>query len=233
MERGKNKIKLVKWGVVCFFILIQVYLIFVNKHLNMDIDASPNTNPTPHISNERIISQTFTAPRDNLSRIEVKMGTFGRENYQNVIFELGIPNKKVILQEVFNASEVKNNLYHSIDFTPQKKSKGKTYYFSLSSPESTLRNSICAWMNSRDIYRKGEYFLNGRAQGGDLVFRAYSLQPVSAVLGKLNRKYPGVLGSRVVLILFLALFLIIQIVVLVKLMDLLFQSVGSFMKKSE
>jgi len=233
MERGKNKIKLVKWGVVCFFVLFQAYLIFIDKHLTLDINASPNTNPTPHITNERIISQTFTAQRDNLAKIEVMLGTFDRKNDRDVIFELGIPGKRAVLQETFNASDVKNNLYHSIRFSPQKKSKGKTYYFSLSSPESTLRNSICAWMNSRDIYRKGEYFLNGRAQGGDLVFRAYSLQPVSAVLGKLNRKYPGVLGSPVVLILFLALFLIIQIVVLVKLMDLLFQSVGSFMKKSE
>jgi hypothetical protein len=234
MERGKNKIKLIEWGVVACFMLIQVYLVFMNKHLTMDIDAAPNAQPTPHIMGDREIGQTFIAARDNLSRIEVMMGTFGRENDQNVIFKLGIPNKKVILRKVFNASEVKNNLYHAISFSPQKDSKGKRYYFSFSSPDSTLGDSICAWSNPRDIYRRGEYFFNRKTPGGDLVFRTYSFQPVSAILGKINKNYPGIWGSPAVLILTMIFFVVMEVVVLFKLLDLGYQYLsGNLMKKED
>jgi len=233
MEHSKNKIKWVKWGVVGCFILVQGYLIFIDKHMNMDVNASPNTNPTPHILDERIVSQTFVSKRDHLAQIEVMLGTFGRENDKNVIFELGIPDQRRILRKVFNASEVENNLYHPIKFAPQKDSKGKKYYFALSSPESTLNNSICAWMNTKDIYEDGQYFFNHRIPGGDLVFRTYTLQPVSAVLGKINRNYPGIWGSPVFLILTVIFFMVLEVIILAKLWDLGYQSLSDLLKKKE
>jgi len=233
MERGRNKIRWIKWGVVGCFILVQGYLIFINRHMTMGVNAGPNTNPTVHITGERIIRQTFVAQRNNLAQIQVMLGTFGRENDKDVIFELGIPDKRRILRKVFNAAEVKNNLYHSIRFAPRKNSKGKRYYFALSSPESTLDNSICAWMNTKDIYPEGEYFFNNRPQEGDLVFRTYSLQPVSAVLLKINENYPGIWGSQIFLILTVILFLVLEVVVLVKLFGLGAQSVNDFLNKKE
>ncbi len=233
MESGKNKIRWIKWGLVGCFILAQVYLIFIHRHLTLDINAAPNTNPTPHIMGERVISQTFMAQRDYLSQIEVMLGTFDRENDKDVIFELGRPDEEVILQKVFNASEVKNNLYHSIKFAPQKNSRGKEYYFALHSPESTMDNSICAWMNTQDVYPEGEYFFNSRAPGGDLTFRVYSLQPVSEVLKQINQKYPGLWGNKYFLILTVLFFVAVQLVVLVKLLDILLKYLDEFRAKKE
>lgn len=219
-------------GVIVFlFIGLQFYLIFIKKHFTLDIDAYPNTKPTVTIHGERIVGQTFVAERDHLSKIEIMLGTFGRENDGDVIFELGVSKEKAVEQKVFNAAQVKNNRYHSIVFSSQKNSKGKQYYFTLSSPESTPDNSICAWMNTEDIYPDGQYFFNNQPPGGDLVFRTYSLQPVSAVLGKINENYPGIWGSQIFLILTVILFIALEVVILIKLLDLGYQDVNVFFEQ--
>lgn len=230
MERRKNKIRWIKWGVVGCFILVQIYLLFMNRHMTMGINAGPNNKPTPRIMGDREIGQSFVPKRNHLAQIQVLMGTFGRENDKDVIFQLWDiePPKKMILQKVFNASTVKKLRFHSLKFTPQKNSRGKEYYFSLSSPESTPGNSICAWMNTQDIYGDGQYFFNNRTSEGDLVFRTYSLQPVSAVLGKINENYPGIWGSQLFLILTVIFFLVLEVAVLVKLFDIGHQYVSEF-----
>lgn len=207
-------------GVIVFlFIGLQFCLIFIKKHYTLDIDAYPNTNPTVTIHGERIVGQTFVAERDHLSKIEIMVGTFGRENDGDVIFELGVSKEKAVEKKVFNASQVKNNRYHSIVFSSQKNSRGKQYYFTLSSPESTPDNSICAWMNAGDIYPEGEYFLNDQVRGGDLVFRAYSSQRVSAVLSEMAKNRPGIWGNTYVLMVSVVLFITLQAAVLFKLLN--------------
>ena len=227
MQISKSRFIIVKCTVLILFILFQVYLIFIKKHLTLDIDVYPNVQPTTSIFSGRKVGQTFIANRDNLSRIEMMLGTYGRKNDKDVVFQLWelTPEKKMVLQKLFNASYVKNNLYNSIEFAPQKKSKDKEYYFLFSSPESSMNNSICAWMNKKDIYRKGNFVLNNQPQDGDLVFRVYSKRPVYTELGRIVRNYSGILGNMYFLILVIIFFIAIQILVLSKLLDFMYKNI--------
>ena len=214
-----------KCAVLIFFILFQAYLIFVKKHLVLDIDAYPNTLPSPNVFSDYTIGQTFIADKDYLSKIEVMLGTHGRENDKDVVFQLWewVPEKNLVVQKKFNASTVQNNRYKAVEFTPQKQSRKKGYLFLFSSPESSPNNSICAWMNEEDIYRNGNFMLKGQTQEGDLVFRVYFKRPIAAELGRMVSRYSGIFGNGLFLILSLIFFTAVQLFVLSKLLDLTFK----------
>jgi hypothetical protein len=198
-----------------------VYLIFFKKHDALDIDAFPNSQPTANIFSYHKIGQTFVAKRDNLYRIDLMLGTHDRKNNKTVVFQLWqhIPERTLISQQEFNASDVNNNLYNPITFSPIKNSKDKTYYFLLHSAESTPDNSICAWMNQKNIYGSGHLMLNDQPHQGDLVFRVYSQRPVYSEIGRIVRNYSGVFGNKYILIFIIVLFVSVQIFVLFKLLD--------------
>jgi hypothetical protein len=211
----------VKFSIIGLFILFQVFLIFIKKHEALDIDSYPNTRPTANIYGYHKIGQTFVAERDNLCRIDLKLGTHGRENNKTVLFQLWqqTPKRTLVDQKEFNASAVKNNLYHPIRFPPVGGSREREFYFFLYSPESTPDDSICAWMNGKNIYDGGHMILNGRPRLGDLVFRVYSRRPVYTEIGRIVRNYSGVFGNKYILILVILLFVCVQVLVLNKLLE--------------
>ncbi len=202
--------------VIFIFIFMNVYLIFIKKHECLDTEVYPNTDPTPNISKKNTVGQSFIAEKDYLSRIEIMLGTYTRTNNQDIFFQLREINSngEVLVQKTFNASEVQDNLFHPIQFRPIRESKGKKYYFTLSSPLSSRQNSICAWMNKENIYPAGEYFFRGSKKEGDLVFRAYSKRPVITELDRIVRNYPGIFGKRWFLVVAIVFFEAIQLLVL-------------------
>jgi len=171
-----------KWAVVALFILMQVWLIFIKKHDALDIDTWPNTIPTPAVQGPYDVGQTFVAERDGIARIDVMVGTYGRTNTKEIIFDLnevvGENEKLTILVRTvkFKPDGLMNNLFNPFRFAPVERSRGKRYLFTFRSPESTPEDSICLWMNTLDIYRFGHLFFNNAKAGGDLVFRV-GLQP--------------------------------------------------------
>ncbi len=217
-----------KYAVLALFLLLQAYWVFVKKHDVLDIDSYPNSRPSPDISGKRTIGQTFTAEKDRLSRIEVMLGTHGRRNDKAVVFELWErgTEKRLVARKEFNASGVRNNRYHSLEFAPVAQSRGREYLFLFSSPDSTRGNSICAWMNEKDIYPKGSFMLNGRPREGDLVFRAYFKRPVAAELGRIAARCPGILGNGRFLVLVIVLLVAVEVFVLSKLLDFALETAG-------
>jgi len=217
-----------KMIVVALFIFMQVYLIFIKKHDALDIDTWPNTIPTPDIQGLYDVGQTFIAERDGIARIDVMVGTYGRANTKGLIFELrelrGEAEKVSILARVVKVSPVglMNNLFNPIRFEPVDDSRGKRYRFTLSSPESTPEDSICLWMNTKDIYRWGHMVYNQAQAKGDLVFRVYSRRTVGSELGRIVKNYPGIFGSKTFLIIVVIAFEIAQVLMLIYLLNLFF-----------
>lgn len=203
------------------FVLFQGYLIFLKRHDCLDIDVTPNTNPSFNIYGEGMLGQTFVAPKNGVGRIDLMLGTHGRENDRDVVFELREtqPDNKLITRTIFNASSVKNNLYRSFVFKRIKNSQRRTYYFLFLSPESTLENSICIWMNKRNIYKKGDFLFNHHPQRGDLIFRVYSRRPVFTELRRIVRNYSGIFGNVTFLLLAIVFFEAAQILMFSKLLD--------------
>jgi hypothetical protein len=121
------------------------------------------------------IGQTFYCNNDNLARIKVMLATYNRENHQDVIFHLkkSPDSEEDIYTEKFNASEVIDNAYRSFDFPPIPDSKGKTFYFSLESPQSNNRDAITVWAVSENKYNMGQIYINRKKIDGDLRFITY------------------------------------------------------------
>jgi hypothetical protein len=210
-----------RFAVLLLFVGMQIFLIFVKKHDALDLDIGPNTHPSRNIFMNERLDQTFIAKKDGLARIDVMLGTHARENDKDVIFELAEllttenkSHRNILTQIVFNASTVKNNLYHSFKFSPIKNSQDKKYSFSFYSPESTYENSIAVWTNIQNIYKPGDYFFNGEFLSKEAVFRVYSQRPIFTELGRIVRNYEGIFGSKLFLILTIIFFEIIQIVFL-------------------
>jgi len=225
-KRLRDPLILVKYSVVFFFLLLQIYLIFVKKHDTLDLDVYPNTTPTQLIFGALTVGQTFFARSDNLCRVDIMMGTLDRQNDRDLIFslwELG-PGKALVRSATVNTSRLLNNLYNPFVFKPVRKSKNKEFAFILSSPTSWQENSVCAWINDKNIYRRGTVLLNNAAGRGDLVFRIYSKRPISTELHRIVRNYPGILGKTWFLILSILLFEVVSFLMLVKLLDLLITS---------
>ena len=226
MNIFKVNFKTIKFAVLLLFIIFQFYMIFIKTHLALDLDVYPNTQPTPHIYQDNRIGQTFVAQRNKLSRIDVMLGTHDRLNDKDVVFELWEVDAEwtLVAKQEFNASSVKNNLYHPVTFEPIKKSEDKKYCFYLYSPESTYQNSISAWMNDKDIYRFGDYIFRNVTSRGDLVFRVYSRRPIFKEVGRIVRNYSGIFGKKSVLILAMIFFVLVQILFLAKLLDFVYKS---------
>jgi hypothetical protein len=223
MANRKNPFFLIKTGILFIFIILQLYLIFINKHQTLALEVYPNTNPSPAVCYENTVGQTFVPRRGNISRIEIMLGTFGRENDRDIVFSLWelTPEKRMLTETIFNASSVKNNLFHAVDFSPVAVSRDRAYAFELRSPQSTPDNSICVWMNREDIYDQGAFIYNNQEATGDLVFRVYSKRPIFKELSRVTRNYSGIFAGQVFLMAAVLLFVLIQILVLIKLLNYL------------
>jgi len=219
----KRPYTFMKIFILIFFIFMQIYLIFIKTHHTLDLEVYPNTDPSPNIYAENIVGQTFIPQRDNISRIEVMLGTYGRENDKDIILSLWAetPGRKLLAEKNFNASTVQNNLFNAIDFHTVPVLKNKKYYFQLQSPQSTPGNSICVWMNGRDIYKHGAFMYNNKEAKGDLVFRVYAKRPIYKELGRITKNTTGIFASLGFLIGAVIFFEVIQIVILIKLLELL------------
>jgi len=226
MHASRDSYKVLKFTALTLFILMQLFLIFVKRHDTLDLNITPNTQPSPNIGGEGRIGQTFIARRNGLARIDIMLGTHGRANDKDLVFKLQelAPERKLSFTTSFNAASVTNNLYFPFRFRSIRHSRDKEYYFTLQSPESTPDNSICVWTNTKNIYRDGQYLFNDLPAEGDVIFRVYSKRPVFTELRRIVKNYPGIFGQVWLLILAILFFEAIQILVFSKLLDFIRQT---------
>lgn len=215
----------VKTGIIALFVLLQVFLVFVARHDTMDVESAPNTVPTPSYRGGARIGQTFKAASDGLARIDVLLGTHGRANDGDIRFRVWelTPARRLVAEVVFNASDVRNNLYRTFRFPPQPHSKGRPFLFEFKSRASSVANSFAVWTNANDVYKDGEFLLNGRAVGGDLTFRAYARRPVWTELSRMARSRSGIFGSVIVVAVAFLFFELVSVLFLKKLLDVLWK----------
>jgi len=146
--------------------------------------------PVGEIQGTTTVGQTFIARNPNLARVDVLLGTYARENTQEVIFHLrelkpSLPEADAIAESadltriVINAADVEDNAYHSFKFPPIEDAQGKAYYFFIESPTSSPGDAITAWSSSRDAYLAGRMYMDGLPQAGDLTFRTFSREQAS------------------------------------------------------
>jgi len=218
-----RNVALLKSGIVILFVLMQAFLIFLKRHPTLVLDVHPNNTPSPRVFGDHEVGQTFIARSNDLFRIDLMIGTYMQTIKGDVVFRLSeiSPERRIICEGAIKGPGIKDNLYQPVEFKPIRRSNGRKYELAVFSPDSTVENSVSLWMNSRDIYRDGELLIDGLLARGDLVFRAYAKRPVIAELGRIVGNYPGILGSRVLLVAVILIFEAVQIALLRMLLNYL------------
>lgn len=141
-----------------------------------DINQNINTYPVGEIYGQISQGQSFVSKNNNLSQIDVLMATYGNKlGNQSVIFHLknNPENSDDLVTKITEASKIKDNEFYSFDFLPINNSAGKTYYFSIESPESNVGDAVTIWANSEDVYYFGSHYSNNVQINGDLCFSTY------------------------------------------------------------
>ena len=120
--------------------------------------------------------QTFVSERDNLYRIDLSTATFARTNSALVIFHLKeAPGSATDIRSIaLPGSAIQNERTTTFLFSPLPDSAGKSFYFSIESPEARPGNAITVYANNYDQYSGGTAYRNGAPVAGDLAFSAYS-----------------------------------------------------------
>lgn len=128
---------------------------------------------------ERIIGQSFVAPRNGLHRIDLLFETYQRQNNREVnlhLLEL-TPNSSnpfqnpIIVDLTFNAALVQDRSWHTFTFPPISNSAGKHYLLALHSPKSFPGNAISVGGIEWDVYAPGSAFLGPVPVLADVAFR--------------------------------------------------------------
>lgn len=124
---------------------------------------------------ETLIEQEIRMPYELFWGIDVKTGTYGRNNYS--FWELCIREKesgKEIYRWEYNASQVSDgeNYFCSVK-RPVKVEKGNIYTVSIRSKDATGNSALSFYASEGDNYEDGKLFVNGKEQDGDLCVRVY------------------------------------------------------------
>ena len=195
-----------------------------------------NNNVAPTISQqiagERIIGQSFVAPRNRLNRIDLLFQTYGRKNTHDVTLRLlAAPENGAnplqgleVYQTTFNAATISDQSWGTFTFPPLPDSAGKTYFIALQSPQSIDGNAITVGGIERDVYTAGSAFLGPVPVPADITFRtcyALSVNEKLSILGQqLVKNRPSLWGDLRFYLLLFILYALILLRVFVELIKL-------------
>jgi hypothetical protein len=188
--------------------LIGVILIGNTMAGQLGCEGQPiNNNAAPtgpqQLFGDRLISQSFVAPRPNLNRLDIMFQTYGRPNTADVTLRLlEIPTAAAfsldgpeIFRAAFNAAAVSDQSWRSFSFAPVANSAGKAYLIVLESPQSTDGNAITVGGIERNSYLPGTAFLGPIPVPADITFRScYEMsvgEKLKVLAGQLTHHRPG------------------------------------------
>lgn len=167
-----------------FTLALLLFVLFQFGELFYKISSKQEYNNTVQNLGEEVIGeiygaievgQSFISNEDNISSVEVLMGTFGRNNFSTI--EYGIKdNETGQIIEVHNedAFLVKDNEYHKFKFNNLKNTKNREYYFYIKIPDADYNNSVTIYKSKSDAYKDGYLYLNGKSENGDMALKINS-----------------------------------------------------------
>lgn len=154
-------------------IVIVGFLLFVRVP-EIGENQDTNTANSGEVTGDILVGQTFIASQDNLKSVGVMMATYsGRNNTHPIVFELKESSDSPTIRTVSVSPEAfGDNQFYDFSFEPITDSKGKTFFFSITSPESVKGNAVAVNINQQDPYPGGVAHIRGSGrQAIDLAFR--------------------------------------------------------------
>lgn len=201
-------------SVIAILILVLVGIVTIGYAASSRIvcEGQPvNNNEVPtaeqQIFGDRIIGQTFVAPRDHLNEIGLMFQTYGRRNEHEVTLRLleipantanpfsGIERFTV----TFDASTLQDKSWRSFVIPEIPDSAGKTYLITLESPQSVPGNAITVGGIERDLYLPGIAYLGPVPVQADFAFkscyRMSLVEKAQTLAQQMTNERPGLWGN--------------------------------------
>jgi len=161
----------------------------------IDVEQSRIDVAAGEMAGSTTLGQSFVSTQAYLSGINVRLATYARANTKDVVFHLrsDASSGEDLVRIAFSAAQVADNQFRRFNFEPVADSKGGSYYFFFTSPDSTPENSITMWKATEDVYASGTAFKDGRPIDGDLVFSTYYRETISfgRIASLVARKFNG------------------------------------------
>lgn len=157
-----------------FFIIFKVLKpAYAETYLLEMVNQSTFCCTTPEISRSSTVSQTFIAPRNNLSAIRVMFSVPVKQKSGEIIFVLREEGEasKTLFYISYPVNKIEDTDRCCFIFPPIPDSRGKTYLFTFSAP--AIRRGISLWYENKKIIN-GTLLFNGSPVTGSLYFQAYS-----------------------------------------------------------
>lgn len=120
--------------------------------------------PAPEITSNVEVAQTFVASDNDLTEVQVFLGTYIRENTAPLVFTLTSSTGIDLYETMVDPKTIIDNAYHPFIFDRISDSRGKAYQVTLSSPLGEPGNAFTAWTSSCDCYPLGELSISGAPQ---------------------------------------------------------------------
>lgn len=175
------QILLISWlvfMVVGLSLLIQLFLARITCEGQL-VNKIEEPTAAQQIWGDRIISQTFVAPRHNLNQIRLMFLTYQRQNTQEVTLRLvELPAEATdplagvdIYHYTFPASSLRDHAWQTFTLPTISESLGKRYAILLESPESQDGDAITVGGIEQNLYLPGTAFLNAMPVPADIAFQ--------------------------------------------------------------
>lgn len=162
--------------------------------------------PTPEITSGVTVTQTFVASDDDLTEVQVFLGTYMRANTVPIVFTLSEQDGRVVRTAQADPATIEDNAYHPFIFDPIPDSRGRTYWATISSPTARSKNAFAAWLGNCDCYSNGVLSINGRPSPDQELAMRVDYQHSGVVVWKelvnrMSQYKPGILkGAGIVLL---------------------------------
>lgn len=147
------------------------------------------------------VAQTFEVQYPGLSRVEVRLATYERNNTGQLIFRLQASGEDIVTRTL-DVALVEDGEYHVFEFPPIRDSAGRSFRFVLEVPGAQPGNAVTVWGVDEDAYPDGEAVLRGLDGRGvrDLTFRLgyapSSLERWKIAIDRLAMSKPSLGGEQ-------------------------------------
>lgn len=170
--------------LILFLLIIALVLARCGpSHRYVDADQGRLDTASPPLANGEV-GQTFVAHHPSLSAVEVLLVLYGADKQPasadevwQCILQRDSPAGPVLATVPVPLAGRHHNDTITIPFPPQPDSQGKTYYLSF---QAISGNRAGLWYASVDAYSDGTLWLGGKPVAGDLRFRTFYDEDVSA-----------------------------------------------------
>jgi len=131
-------------------LFLSAVLLFLLYTAQLDKTASgfksgvvPNLSAVPLVSSNIPFVQKFNIRENDLSRLDILISTYGRENNSNIEIELS-DGKTSVFKKRFDAKQLKDNSYMKLEFE-KLSSKNKDFMLTIRSDNSDPGKAIAVW----------------------------------------------------------------------------------------